>query len=159
MPTRNEFEYNGLHWRVIKREVTTTPFITLDEERSVYYSANWQLLEEHIVSSPGVDAIAQQVWGLRYIVDTVGLLPRNWCSCGESPDDPFGRLRKINDTSDQSLVAEYKYNGLGYRISAHQDTDTDGDVDANDIAQIQTWIDASTYDVRGDLVPSRCRKI
>ncbi|MBL1219177.1 MAG: hypothetical protein D8M59_16995 [Planctomycetes bacterium] len=40
--------------------------------------------------------------------------------------------RKVNDTSDQSLVAEYVYNGLGYRISVHQDTDTDGDVDAND---------------------------
>jgi YD repeat-containing protein len=28
--------------------------------------------------------------------------------------DVFGRLRKIKDTGDQSLVAEYKYNGLGY---------------------------------------------
>ena len=46
--------------------------------------------------------------------------------------DPFGRLRKVNDTGDQSLVAEYKYNGLGYRISVHEDTDTDGDVDSND---------------------------
>ena len=34
--------------------------------------------------------------------------------------DAFGRLRKILDESDQSLVAEYKYNGLGFRISEHR---------------------------------------
>lgn len=26
--------------------------------------------------------------------------------------DPFGRLRKVKKTTDQSLVAEYRYNGL-----------------------------------------------
>ena len=46
--------------------------------------------------------------------------------------DAFGRLRKVKDTSDQSLVAEYTYNGLGYRIGWHYDVDVDGDVDAND---------------------------
>jgi YD repeat-containing protein len=47
--------------------------------------------------------------------------------------DAFGRLRKVSNTSDQSLVAEYKYNGLGYRMAAHEDTDVDGDVDSNDL--------------------------
>ena len=46
--------------------------------------------------------------------------------------DGFGRLRKINSTSDQSLVAEYKYNGLGHLSAVHEDTDDDGDVDSND---------------------------
>jgi RHS repeat-associated protein len=46
--------------------------------------------------------------------------------------DPLGRLRKILDRSDDSLVAEYRYNGLGHRISVHEDTDDDGDVDSND---------------------------
>ena len=46
--------------------------------------------------------------------------------------DVFGRLREVRDTSDQSLVAEYRYNGLGFRIAAHEDTDTDGDVDSSD---------------------------
>ena len=32
----------------------------------------------------------------------------------------------------QALFAEYRYNGLGYRIAVHEDTDTDGDVDSND---------------------------
>ena len=46
--------------------------------------------------------------------------------------DAFYRLRKIRNRSIQALVAEYKYNGLGYRISIHEDTDDDGDVDASD---------------------------
>lgn len=45
--------------------------------------------------------------------------------------DAFGRLRKVLNKAD-GLVAEYWYNGLGYRIAAHQDTDSDGDVDGND---------------------------
>ena len=40
--------------------------------------------------------------------------------------DGFGRLRKVKDTSDQSLVAEYTYNGLNFRIGTHEDTDTCG---------------------------------
>ena len=46
--------------------------------------------------------------------------------------DAFYRLRKIKDRSTSDLVAEYKYNGLGHRISIHEDTDDDGDVDASD---------------------------
>lgn len=46
--------------------------------------------------------------------------------------DALYRLRKVKKTSNQALVAEYRYNGLGYRIAEHADTDTDGDVDGND---------------------------
>ena len=45
--------------------------------------------------------------------------------------DAFGRLRFVKDTSDQSVVAEYTYNGLGYRIGWHYDVDADGTVEAN----------------------------
>ena len=63
--------------------------------------------------------------------DAVG----NLTDDGESYEyewDPFGRLRKVKKTSDQSLVAEYRYNGLGFRIAVHEDTDSDRDVDSND---------------------------
>ena len=43
--------------------------------------------------------------------------------------DAFGRLRKIKKTSDQALVAEYTYNGLGYRLGWHYDVDADGTVE------------------------------
>ncbi|MGD9791110.1 MAG: RHS repeat-associated core domain-containing protein [Phycisphaerales bacterium] len=46
--------------------------------------------------------------------------------------DPFGRLRKVKDKTSGDLVAEYRYNGLGYRIGWHYDTDTDADVDSSD---------------------------
>jgi YD repeat-containing protein len=46
--------------------------------------------------------------------------------------DAFYRLRKVKNRSTLAVVAEYKYNGLGYRISIHEDTDSDGDVDGND---------------------------
>jgi len=63
--------------------------------------------------------------------------------------DAFGRLREVNNTSNQNMVAEYKYNALGYRISVHQDTDTDGDVDASDkwyhFAYDENWQLVATY--------------
>jgi RHS repeat-associated protein len=47
--------------------------------------------------------------------------------------DAFYRLRKIKARATGALVTEYKYNGLGYRISIHEDTDDDGDVDGGDL--------------------------
>ncbi|MBK8180810.1 MAG: hypothetical protein IPK67_18345 [Planctomycetes bacterium] len=44
------------------------------------------------------------------------------------------------------LVAEYRYNGLGYRTGVHEDTDTDGDVDGSDL-----WY-YSAYDERRRMV-------
>ena len=40
--------------------------------------------------------------------------------------DAFGRLRKIKNTSNQALVSEYWYNGLGHRITWHADTTRSG---------------------------------
>jgi len=45
--------------------------------------------------------------------------------------DAFNRLRKVKNQSD-ALVEENRYNGLGFRIAEHVDTDDDNDVDAND---------------------------
>ncbi|MCH8151435.1 MAG: RHS repeat-associated core domain-containing protein [Planctomycetes bacterium] len=43
--------------------------------------------------------------------------------------DPFGRLRQVKKTSDQALVVEYTYSGLGHRIGWHYDVDGNGTVD------------------------------
>jgi RHS repeat-associated protein len=45
--------------------------------------------------------------------------------------DAFGRLVTAKNQSN-AVVAEYRYNGLGYRISWKYDTDVDGDVDGSD---------------------------
>ena len=46
--------------------------------------------------------------------------------------DGFGRLRQVKNRSDSSLVAEYRYNGLSFRIGWHYDADADKDVDSAD---------------------------
>ena len=46
--------------------------------------------------------------------------------------DGFGRLRQVKNRSDSSLVAESRYNGLGFRIGWHYDADADKDVDSSD---------------------------
>lgn len=63
--------------------------------------------------------------------------------------DAFGRLRKINRTDTQALVAEYHYNPLGFRRSWKYDTDNDGDVDGSDktyhFAHDERWRIVATY--------------
>ena len=61
----------------------------------------------------------------------------------------FGRLRQVKNTSSSALVAEYRYNGLDFRIGWHYDTDTDGDVDSNDpwysFAYDEAWRQVATF--------------
>jgi RHS repeat-associated protein len=63
--------------------------------------------------------------------------------------DAFYRLRRVVNRETQNLVAEYWYNGLGYLLTRHQDTDTDGDVDANDkkfhTAYDERWRPVAVY--------------
>ncbi len=42
-----QYEYNALHWRSVKR-ARSPAFGSLDEMRLMYYSANWQLLDDRI---------------------------------------------------------------------------------------------------------------
>ena len=62
--------------------------------------------------------------------------------------DAFYRLRKVKTQGD-ALVAEYRYNGLGFRIAVHEDTDTDSDVDGSDLwyyfAYDERWRMVATY--------------
>jgi len=47
--------------------------------------------------------------------------------------DAFNRLVKVTTRGGSPVtVAEYKYNGLGYRIGWHYDVDVDADVDGSD---------------------------
>jgi hypothetical protein len=51
--------------------------------------------------------------------------------------DVFGRLRAVyvrNTTPARTdLIGEYRYNGLGYLVSRHQDTDSSGKVTGSDV--------------------------
>jgi len=63
--------------------------------------------------------------------------------------DVWGRLRKVKDTGDQALVAEYWYNGLGYRITFHEDATGNGIVDGSDpkyhLIYDERWRLVATY--------------
>ena len=55
-------------------------------------------------------------------------------------------------TSGGLIVEWAKYTAYGIPFGLPGgDTDSDGDCDSTDITQIQTWIDAPAYDVRGDI--------
>ncbi len=55
-------------------------------------------------------------------------------------------------TSAGVMVEWAKYSAYGVPFGLPgADTDSDGDCDATDITQIQTWIDAPAYDVRADV--------
>jgi len=55
----------------------------------------------------------------------------------------------VNSSGRQVEQARYSSCGVPFGLPAG-DADSDGDVDAADLSQIQSWIDASSYDVRGD---------
>jgi RHS repeat-associated protein len=62
-----------------------------------------------------------------------------------------GDVSAVIDTAG-AMVEWVKYlsYGIPFALPAG-DTDSDGDCDGTDTSQIQTWINNSTYDVRGDL--------
>jgi hypothetical protein len=77
---RSDYRYNGLNWRIEKTADVGpggVPDGAFDQKRSMYYSADWQLLEEHIdddtdaMTPDGVDRHMQYVWGPRYLDDIV----------------------------------------------------------------------------------------
>jgi hypothetical protein len=45
--TRAEYAYNGLNWRILKKADTDASG-SVDQQRLMYYSANWQPLQEFI---------------------------------------------------------------------------------------------------------------
>ena len=69
-------EYNGLNWRTKKyRDTSSSAPDGLDQERLLYYSASWQLLEERIddafLEDVSIIRHMHYVWGIRYIDDII----------------------------------------------------------------------------------------
>jgi YD repeat-containing protein len=62
--------------------------------------------------------------------------------------DGFGRLKEVRNQSN-NLVAEYRYNGLGYRIGWHYDSNASGAVDGSDpwyyFVYDERWRPVATY--------------
>ncbi|MBC7834514.1 MAG: hypothetical protein H7Y88_05360 [Phycisphaerales bacterium] len=143
--TLNESEYNGLHWRTVKRSDTTPVPNGLDERRLMYYSAAWQMIQEDIdlsyVSSPGTNNRAQQVWGLRYIDDAVTRRTDSGANGSyESTyyyitDAQFSVVAMLNSTGVLQERVRYEAYGKA-RHSWPSDVDGDGDSDTTDSTTI-----------------------
>ncbi len=69
--------------------------------------------------------------------------------------DAFNRLRKVRSQSS-TVLAEYRYNGLGHMIAVLEDTDADGDADGSDVtfypAYDEGWREVARYRA-GDTSP------
>jgi RHS repeat-associated protein len=144
--TVNESEYNGLHWRTVKRCDTTATPNGRDQLRVMYYDASWRLLEERVddnwtTSSSTIDRHMQNIWGARYIDDLVARR-KDANKDGDYTDAGDGTWYAITDVqfsvvamidSAAKLVERNFYEPYGtskYRY--FDDVDGDGDVDATD---------------------------
>lgn len=165
-----EYGYNGLHWRTVKRVLPQTGG-TSGEQRVMYYSASWQVLQEDVdaayVSSPGLDKISQEVWGLRYIDDPV--LRRSYDPDSEIEeqdtlhyhltDVQFSSVAMIGTGANPVLFERVRYKPYGEaRHHFPGDLDGDGDCDNTDrgiinglIGGTGTPITSGSYDVACDL--------
>jgi RHS repeat-associated protein len=69
--------------------------------------------------------------------------------------DAFYRLRQVKDQSS-TLLAEYRYNGLGHMIMVHEDTNASGGIDGSDVtfypAYDEGWREVARYRA-GDTSP------
>jgi len=63
--------------------------------------------------------------------------------------DAFGRLRRVRNRATSALVAEYSYNGLGFRTSWKYDANASGTVDGDDpvywFTHDERWRIVATY--------------
>lgn len=121
---RYEWSYDRLgNWRFSERDLTGSHkwngATDLDEERT-FTKAN-EITGRDTDDDGSNDHVP--------VYDSVGNLIDDEAQY-EYEYDPFGNIRFVRNQSQQ-LVAEYRYNGLGYMISARYDVDGDGVIDGD----------------------------
>ena len=146
--TRGEYRYNGLNWRVGKLADTDNNG-SLDEQRLIYYTSNWQIAEERVTDrstwnwdphDAGIDRYVQYIWGPRYIDDLIArrMKDENDGDTGVYDEilyhltDAMFSTRVVVDNA-QTIRERVRYNPYGQaRHSWPADVDGDGDVDVTD---------------------------
>ncbi|MCC6230521.1 MAG: RHS repeat-associated core domain-containing protein [Phycisphaerales bacterium] len=176
--TTGQYQYNGLHWRVVGDSDRATP-TGLDRRTYMYYSAGWQLLQEDVddftngQSPDGVNSRSQEVWGLRYIDDAmVRLHDKNLDGDSRDAGELFWQLSDAQFSSvaviDQNAVLQERVSYTSYGVGTHRwphEVNNTGGVTTSgttsDYGVIDglaaahsgagTTIDETTYNVAADL--------
>ncbi len=161
------YTYNGLHWRIDKSVPTNGS--VLGQKRTMWYDASWRLLQEDVdenyQSSSGVNRIASEVWGIRYIDDPV--LRKQYDPSSEDADPAlhyhltdvqFSTVAMVGSGSTPALFERIGYRAYGEATHRFPgDFDDDGDCDSTDQSALSTLasgptpITNSSYDVSMDL--------
>ncbi|MCW5777312.1 MAG: RHS repeat-associated core domain-containing protein [Phycisphaeraceae bacterium] len=160
-----EQEYNGLHWRTVKRADTSEPPDgELDQQRLLYYSASWQLIEERIddyeEEPDGTDRVAQLFWGVRYVDDAV-LRRTDTNNDGDFVDEGDRQDYLLTDAQFSVVAVADRVGRLqervvydAYGMARHVwpgDVNGDGGVDGDDLDEISDRLGESIGDT--DYVP------
>lgn len=147
----SRYAYNGLNWRT-EAEIDTDANGVYDQKRQMYYDSSWRLLEERIDNGyNGIDVYAQQLWGLRYIDDSVFRREGTWNISNVAWGTPiydltgpmFSVLARMSEKTG-ALKERVRYRAYGE--ARHQwghDVDGDGDADSTDSGLIATAAAAS----------------
>ncbi len=155
-----EYEYNGLHWRTVKR----LPGSSVTAERRLFYSASWQLIEERIddyeEEPDGTDRVAQVFWGVRYIDDAV-LRRTDTNNDGDFVDEGDRQDYLLTDAQFSVVAVADRVGRLqervvydAYGMARHVwpgDVNGDGGVDGDDLDEISDRLGESIGDT--DYVP------
>jgi RHS repeat-associated protein len=138
-------EFNGLNHRIKRRmDLSQGAYDGVDEARTYFYSANWQVLEEWIDTDldDDTDRIGQQFWGVRYIDDAVA---RRVDRDGDGtfsgdPEDNFFYLTdvmfSVRAIVDGTGLLHTRLDYTPYGVAMHgfaADLDGDGVVDSDDV--------------------------
>jgi RHS repeat-associated protein len=113
--TLQENAYNGQTWRTVVKMYASG---TLSETRHVYFTSNWQNIEDRLSTTPSTAAADRQiVWGLRYIDDII-LRDRDSDANGTLDERLFG-MQDANwnvvaiQGSNGSPIQRYTYTAYG----------------------------------------------
>jgi hypothetical protein len=160
-----EHRYNGLGHRIAEHTDTDVDgdVDANDDWHHFAYDERWRVVAMFVESdtSPTEEFVHQNAGaggqgGASYIDEFVlrdrdtdgnGSLDERVWYCQNRRYDV---IALVDDGGDQREMVRYSAYGVPFGLVGG-DADSDGDNDATDQAQIQSWIDAPSYDVRGDL--------
>ena len=166
-----EYRYNGLGFMIAVHEDNDAPLGTLDADDEWFYRVHdesWRLVanfreddvdpkEEFVPQLAGRDGRGRA----SYVNDVVCRNKDADTSWNEESDGTLEERYYIchGQKGVAVLVESGRYMGEWKRYLSYGtpiglpggDADSDGKVDATDASQVQSWIDASAYDVRGDV--------